>query len=214
MTSPSRRLDDSLAPAGGYAPEGEVEERVQHAVDSVLDEAGTAPPPAVRAPDGTALPAPLEQEERTPGWAEKLVRVLDDGIRIPGTDFRFGLDAIIGFLFPSAGDVITGAGSLSLLFLAVKERVPTVVIGRMVVNIAIDTIVGTVPLLGDAFDLFWKSNRKNLELIERYRDDPDAKPSAADYLLVGTGVLLVAASIALPLLFMWLVGAGVASLFE
>lgn len=150
--------------------------------------------------DPERLPTAIEP------WAEKLVRVLDDGIRIPGTDIRFGLDGILGMILPGAGDLVTGTGSLSLLFLALKHRVPTVVIGRMVVNIALDTLFGAVPILGDVFDFFWKANRKNLDLIEKYKDDPEAKPSTADYALVGLGIVLILISIALPFLIIALIG--------
>ena len=185
------------------------EEHVQTAVDEVLDgaEAARRAPPPARVED-------TAEEERVPSWAETLVRLLDDGIRVPGTELRFGLDGILGLIFPAAGDMVTGAGALSLLFLAIKERVPTVVIGRMVMNIAIDAIVGSVPILGDAFDFFFKANRKNLELIERHRDDPDARPSAGDYLLVGAGVLLVGVSILVPLLIVLLLGTGLWALLE
>jgi hypothetical protein len=178
---------------------------VQRAVDDVLDEAGHGAP-LVRV--DAAPPEPAVDE--TPPWAEKLVRVLDDGLRIPGTDFGVGLDGILGFIFPGIGDFLTGTGSAALLFLALREGVPTVAIGRMVVNIAIDTLGGALPIIGDVFDVFWKSNRKNLELIERYRDEPDAKPGALDYVLVLGGLVLIALSIALPLIVVWLLaGLGV-----
>ncbi len=196
------------------APDADTEARVQRAVDEVLDESG---PPGAERPGAP----PMRVSEQAAGaaepvepWADKLVRFLDDGVRVPGTELRFGLDAIVGFFFPGVGDMMTGAGSLSLLFLAIKHRVPTVVIGRMVLNIALDTLLGSVPLVGDAFDLLWKSNRKNLELIERYRDDPEARPSAADYLLVGGAVLLVAISVLLPFLIAVAIAGGLASLFD
>jgi len=180
------------------------EHAIQDAVESVLDEAeGGAAPPPVRVADQPAA------DEETPPWAEKLVRFLDDGVRVPGTEFRFGADGIIGLIFPGVGDFVTGTGSAALLFLALRERVPTVVIGRMVFNILVDTIFGSIPIIGDFFDILWKSNRKNLDLIERYRDDPDARPSAADYLLVAGGLLLICLSIVLPfVLFELLTGAG------
>lgn len=141
-------------------------------------------------------------------WAEKLVRGLDDFIRIPGTKFGIGLDPILGFFLPGAGDVITGTGSISLLFLALKERVPTIVLLRMILNIAIDTLGGLLPVAGDAFDVVWRSNKRNLELIEKYREDPKAEPTFADYLLVGLGLVLAVASIVVPLVIIYVIGAG------
>jgi hypothetical protein len=141
-------------------------------------------------------------------WAERFVRALDDLVRIPGTKFGIGLDPIIGFLVPGLGDTVTGVGSVSLLFLALKERVPTVVLLRMCMNILVDTLVGMLPFLGDAFDLVWRSNKRNLALIERYRDDPKAEPGPADYALVGLGLLLAVTSMVLPFVLFYGLGLG------
>jgi hypothetical protein len=137
--------------------------------------------------------------EPTPAWAEQLVRVLDDGFTIPGTRIGVGLDALIGFLFPTLGDALTGLGSLSLLVLAFQMRLPKVIVLRMVFNIAVDVLVGCLPFLGDAFDLFWRSNRRNLELMRRYSHDPLRRPDVLDYLIVGLGFTLAAAAVLLPL---------------
>lgn len=146
-------------------------------------------------------------------WAERLVRMTDELIRIPGTDIHIGLDPIVGLLLPGAGDVITGVGSISLLFLALKERIPTVAIGRMVANIAIDTFGGAIPILGDAWDVYWRANRKNLEIIEKYRDDPKAEPSNVDKLLVYGGVGLVLLGIAIPLVLGMIFGLSLGAIF-
>src|SRR6478609_8127330 len=145
----------------------------------------------------TEAERPLEQ---TPAWAEQLVRLLDDGLTIPGTRVGIGWDAVLGFLFPTLGDALTGLGSLSLLVLAFQMRLPKVIVLRIVFNIAIDVLLGCVPFLGDAFDLFWRSNRRNLELLRRYSHDPLRQPDALDYAIVGLGFTLVAAAVVLPLL--------------
>lgn len=152
------------------------------------------------------------QEQIAP-WAERLVRVTDELIRIPGTNIHIGLDPILGAIFPGAGDVVTGAGSIALLFLALKERIPTVAIGRMVLNIAIDTLVGSVPVLGDAFDVVWRANRKNLEIIQQYRDDPKAEPSALDKVLVYGGVGLVVLSVVIPVTIALVFGFSLGAIF-
>jgi hypothetical protein len=135
----------------------------------------------------------------TPAWAVTLVRILDDALTIPGTHIGIGLDAIIGFFFPGLGDAATGLASLALVVLAFHMRVPKVVLARMIFNILIDTLVGAIPILGDVFDVFWRSNRKNLELIQRYDENPDRRPTAADYVVVGLGVALVMVALALPI---------------
>jgi len=183
---------------------------VGEAVESVLDEVGA--PPRMRVDESLAEVVDDPGEE-TPSWAEKLVRVLDDGLKIPGTDFGIGIDGIVGAILPGVGDFVTGSGSLALIYLALKEKVPTVALARMVLNIAIDTLGGALPIIGDIFDVFWKSNRKNLDIIEKYRDDPDAKPSALDYLLVLISIILVIISIFLPIMIIWaLAGAGLIGL--
>jgi hypothetical protein len=142
---------------------------------------------------------PGRPTEATPAWAEQLVRVLDDGFTIPGTRIGIGLDALLGFLFPTLGDALTGLGSLSLLALAFQMRLPKVIVLRMVFNIAVDVLIGCLPFVGDAFDLFWRSNRRNLELVRRYSHDPLRRPDALDYLIVGLGFTLAAAAVVLPL---------------
>ena len=131
-------------------------------------------------------------------WAEYLVTLLDDRFRIPGTDFRFGLDPIIGILFPGIGDAVTGAGSVGLLALALRRGVPRVVLFRMILNILVDVVAGALPIVGDIFDAAYKSNRRNLELI-REHEDPGSKPTAWDYAIAALGVSLAILSIIVPL---------------
>ena len=138
--------------------------------------------------------------EPVPAWAEQVVRLLDDGLTIPGTRIGIGLDAVLGFVFPTLGDALTGLGSISLLVLAFQMRLPKVIVLRVVFNIAVDVLIGCVPFAGDAFDLFWRSNRRNLELLRRYSHDPLRRPDAVDYLIVDLGLVLVAAAIVLPLI--------------
>src|ERR1700733_11500969 len=96
-----------------------------------------------------------------------LSHVLDDWFRVPGTSIRFGLDGIIG-LVPGVGDIIGGLASTVIVVAAWVRGVPYVTLLRMVVNIGIEVLLGTVPLLGDAFDIAWKANRRNYALIVRH----------------------------------------------
>ncbi|MBN2196478.1 MAG: DUF4112 domain-containing protein [Polyangiaceae bacterium] len=125
-----------------------------------------------------------------PPWAEHLTRLLDDLVRVPGTSLGVGLDGVVGLFVPGVGDALTGTGSIALLLLALRERVPTVILGRILLNIAIDLVVGLFPVLGDVFDVLFRANRLNLALIKKYRRGSDAVPSWVDYLIVGTGILL------------------------
>jgi hypothetical protein len=96
-----------------------------------------------------------------------LARFLDSSIGIPGTNFRFGFDAVVG-LVPVIGDVIGGVLSGYIIVQAARARVPVLTLARMLVNIGIDTVVGAVPALGDLFDAAWKANMKNVALLERH----------------------------------------------
>ncbi len=95
-----------------------------------------------------------------------LSHLLDDFLRIPGTQIRFGLDGMIG-LIPGVGDILGAMASWIIILAAWLRGVPKVTLARMLANVAIETIVGTVPVLGDAFDIAWKANRKNFALLER-----------------------------------------------
>lgn len=138
-------------------------------------------------------------------WAERLVTLLDDRFRIPGTDLRFGLDPIIGVLFPGIGDAVTGMGSVGLLALALHRGVPRVVLLRMVLNILFDTLAGAVPVVGDVFDAAYKSNRRNLALILEH-EEPGARPTPWDYAIVTFGVSLAVLSILVPLVAVFYFG--------
>ena len=138
-------------------------------------------------------------------WAEHLVTLLDDRFRIAGTDFRFGLDPIIGILFPGIGDAVTGAGSVGLLALALRRGVPRVVLVRMVLNILVDVLAGSLPIVGDIFDAAYKSNRRNLELI-RENEDPGSKPTVWSYVIATLGVILAILSIIVPLVAVFYFG--------
>ena len=95
-----------------------------------------------------------------------LSHLLDDFLRIPGTQIRFGLDGIIG-LIPGIGDIIGAMASWIIILAAWLRGVPKVTLMRMLANVAIETVIGTVPVLGDAFDIAWKANRRNFALLER-----------------------------------------------
>ena len=97
---------------------------------------------------------------------DMLSHLLDDFLRIPGTNIRFGLDGIIG-LIPGIGDVLGAMASWIIILAAWLRGVPKLTLARMLANVAIETIVGSVPILGDAFDIAWKANRRNFALLQR-----------------------------------------------
>lgn len=159
-------------------------------------------PPASRRSSPSALERRVTDIEVDPKL-EALAHALDGLFRVPGTEWRFGLDALVG-LVPGVGDVLTSVASFSILIAAVRYRVPKVTILRMAMNLAIDYLVGSVPVVGDAFDFVWKANTMNMELL-RHRGKPleRAHPTTSDYLfvfgIIGMLVVLLLATAALAI---------------
>ena len=125
-----------------------------------------------------------------------MTRLLDNAIAVPGTRFRFGLDAVIG-LVPGIGDAIGAVFSSFIVYQAARLGASGATLARMVGNVALDTIVGQVPLLGDLFDAGWKANSRNLALLESHLERPAATARASRWilLLVIVGLLLLLAVI-------------------
>ena len=120
-----------------------------------------------------------------------LSHLLDDFIRIPGTPIRFGLDGIVGFI-PGIGDILGGLASTILIVAAWSRGVPKVVVARMVLNVAIETVAGSLPVVGNLFDIGWRANRRNYALLTRATGTSE-KHQVGDWLfIVGVCVLLVA----------------------
>jgi hypothetical protein len=98
---------------------------------------------------------------------EALAKLMDGAFVLPGTTIRFGLDGIIG-LIPVAGDMIAGLVSTYLIWEAQQLGAPGWLIGRMLVNAFLDTAIGSVPIVGDAFDVLFRANMKNMALLRNY----------------------------------------------
>jgi hypothetical protein len=95
---------------------------------------------------------------------DSLATLLDSAFVVPGTNIRFGLDAIVG-LVPGIGDFVMSLVSLYIVHEARQLGAPAHLLVRMVANIAIDGIVGSAPLAGDIFDVMWRANRRNMALL-------------------------------------------------
>ncbi len=94
-------------------------------------------------------------------------KLLDTRFRIPGTNIRFGVDFIIG-LVPYAGDLLSFLFSAGLVLTMARHGASGQVVAKMIGNIFLDTVVGSIPIVGDIFDLFYKSNRRNYHLLEKH----------------------------------------------
>lgn len=151
------------------------------------------------------------QELRLAGL-RRIAELLDNAFVVPGTSYRFGLDPIVGLL-PGIGDLVSPMLTIGILLQARELGVPKVVQARMLLNSAIDAVVGTVPFLGDLFDFAWKSNHMNLALLERHaREERSGTPG--DYAFVTLLIVLVFATAAVPIvLAAWLLSAIGARLF-
>lgn len=146
-----------------------------------------------------ALPPPRSELDALRRWAV----LLDSVFRVPGTNVRFGFDAIVG-LVPGVGDLVAPVFTVMLLATGLKMRVPAVVQMRMVLNALIDMLIGLVPLAGDVADVFWKADLRNVALLERHAR-PGLAPTRGDYVFVLTCIGVVVAIAAVPLvIIVWL----------
>ena len=129
--------------------------------------------------------------------------ILDSVFRVPGTNIRFGFDALIG-LVPGLGDLVAPVFTVMLLGTGLKMRVPAVVQVRMVLNALIDMLIGLVPVAGDLADVFWKADLRNVALLERHAR-PGVLPTRGDYVFVLACIAAVILIAVVPLvLLVWL----------
>jgi len=131
---------------------------------------------------------PRSDLERT---LQLLALLTDNVFRLPGLGWRFGLDPLIG-LFPIVGDLASALVSLYIMQTATQFDVPRSTLARMALNVAVDYLLGSIPLIGNVFDFWWKANYRNVQLLERALNAPvqqRRRNKVADWLFIG-GVLL------------------------
>ena len=117
-------------------------------------------------------------------------RLLDSQFRIPGTNIRFGLDAIAG-LVPGVGDFAGAIASAYFIYEAARLGAPGTVLARMITNVGVEALVGAVPILGDLFDVAFKANNRNMRLLEQHAVTPDLAHRSSRRMLVWLGIGLV-----------------------
>ncbi|MFK8164506.1 MAG: DUF4112 domain-containing protein [Lewinella sp.] len=109
-------------------------------------------------------------------WIDGFSRLLDTKFRVPGTDIRFGADFLLG-LVPGAGDLVSLAMSGVLVATMAKNGASGMLAAKMLFNVALDALVGTIPILGNIFDLFYKANYRNAVLMREYYDEGEHQGS-------------------------------------
>jgi hypothetical protein len=155
----------------------------------------------------TRIDRPEARRDRALLEVDLLAWLLDSSIPVPGTGRRFGVDALIG-LVPVVGDIASAGIGLFVVWRASRHGLPRIVVARMLANTAIDTVVGAIPILGDAFDLWFKANTRNVTLLRRHLERPDTS-TRDDWLAV---VLIVAAVVGIVFLVGWLIVSVLAAL--
>ena len=153
---------------------------------------------------GSAPPPSDQEREQIRTTVRHLARLLDAAFEIPGTKFRIGLDPIIG-LIPVVGDLIGMLLGGYIIMLSARLGVPRAVLGRMLMNVAADTVLGAVPVAGDVLDAAWRANLMNARLLDQALTDPKAAGRSSLWVLILTGALVLAIGIGGILLTVWLI---------
>jgi hypothetical protein len=140
-----------------------------------------------------------------------LSRLLDNAVSIPGTNYRVGIDPLLGLL-PIGGDAVGLALSAYIILEAIRFRLPRATLVRMLTNLLLDSTLGAVPVLGDVMDFAWKSNARNLALLEAHLKDPHPQKAADRLFIFLTLGILIVLSIGVIALIAWLVNLLVTAL--
>ena len=129
--------------------------------------------------------------------------LLDDMFRIPGTQIRFGLVALMGWV-PGVGDAMTAVASFLIVFASWRRGAKAVTLVRMAANVLLETGIGAIPVAGDVFHIVWKANRRNYRLLLREKAEPGAD-TRRDWIFLGVLLLAVIAAVAIPIgILIWL----------
>jgi len=134
---------------------------------------------------------------------DQVAALLDDIFRIPGTQIRFGLDAMIGWV-PGIGDAMAAIASFLIVFAAWRRGVQVVTLIRMIANVFLETTLGAIPVAGDIFHVFWKSNRRNYRLLIREKEQPGAN-ARRDWMFLAIIIFAAIAAVVIPIgILIWI----------
>lgn len=151
---------------------------------------------------------PRDAELRAPDDVRQIATWLDNAVRIPGTDWRVGLDPLLG-LAPGLGDTVSSVLSGWIVVRAAGLGASPATLARMTGNVLVDALVGSVPVLGDMFDFGFKANQRNLALLEGHLADPARRRVVDRRLVIAVAVVAVLVPVGLAALVGWLVFAAV-----
>jgi hypothetical protein len=157
---------------------------------------------------------PPEEKQRHQGLEplfKWLALIMDEFIRVPGTKFKFGLDPLIGLL-PGLGDIGSAFVSAFALIQAARLGVPKILLARMSLNILINELVGIVPVVGDAFSFWFKSNTRNYHIIKDHTAAPSGVSLTSDWIFVIAMLVLLLGIVGCGLLVTLLLLRGIAKL--
>ena len=130
-------------------------------------------------------------------WVEHMVKIMDNQFRLPGTNFRFGLDPILG-LFPVVGDLASFAISASLVMTMARYGASGKLVVLMLLNIVLDTVIGSIPILGNLFDFAFKANERNVRMLRAHYEEGKYQGSGKNILIA-----VVIAVVVLFILLLW-----------
>jgi Domain of unknown function (DUF4112) len=137
---------------------------------------------------------------------DHIAALLDDMFRIPGTQIRFGLDALIGWI-PGIGDAVAGIASFLIVFAAWRRGVKAITLIRMIANVVLETAIGAIPVVGDVFHIFWKANRRNFKLLLREREEPGVN-AQQDWIFLCVILFAAMAAVVIPIVILiWILHA-------
>jgi hypothetical protein len=136
---------------------------------------------------------PLTSDEHL----DYIAALLDDIFRIPGTQIRFGLDALIGWI-PGIGDAMAGIASFLIVFASWRRGAKSITLVRMIANVLLETTIGAIPVAGDVFHVFWKANRRNYRLLMREKEQPGAN-TRRDWMFLAVILFTVVAAVVIPM---------------
>ena len=145
------------------------------------------------------MPLQLSSDEHL----DYIAALLDDMFRIPGTQIRFGLDALIGWV-PGIGDAMAGIASFLIVFASWRRGAKSITLVRMIANVLLETAIGAIPVAGDIFHVVWKANRRNYRLLMREKEQPGSN-TARDWMFLAIILSTVIAAAAIPIgLLIWI----------